>query len=142
MSRKKSREFAFRLVFEKFFHEPEIELFENCEEFVLDDSDKEFVNELFGGINLHYDEIMGVIKENIEGYELERIFKVDLAILVLAIYELKFSETPQKVILNEAIELSKKYSTDKSFSFVNGVLAKVLKWWVKVIFLYNKLILI
>ena len=69
-----------------------------------------------------------IIKDNIEGYELDRIYKVDLAILVLAIYELKFeNSTPDKVVLNEAIELSKKYSTDKSFSFINGVLAKILK---------------
>lgn len=128
MSRKKSREFAFRLVFEKFFHEPDIDIFENMEDFVLDDNDKEFVNSLIDGINNHYDDIMNIIKENIEGYELDRIYKVDLAILVLAIYELKFeNSTPDKVVLNEAIELSKKYSTDKSFSFINGVLAKILK---------------
>lgn len=128
MSRKKSREFAFRLVFEKFFHEPDIDISESDEDFVLDDEDKNFVNELFDGINNHYDEIINIIKDNIEGYELDRVFKVDLAILVLAIYELKFSDsTPQKVVLNEAIELSKKYSTDKSFSFVNGVLAKIVK---------------
>ena len=128
MSRKKSREFAFRLVFEKFFHEPDIDIFENMEDFVLDDYDKEFVNSLIDGINNHYENIMNIIKDNIEGYELDRIYKVDLAILVLAIYELKFeNSTPDKVVLNEAIELSKKYSTDKSFSFINGVLAKILK---------------
>lgn len=128
MSRKKSREFAFRLVFEKFFHEPDIDIFENMEDFVLDDGDKEFVNSLIDGINNHYENIMNIIKDNIEGYELDRIYKVDLAILVLAIYELKFeNSTPDKVVLNEAIELSKKYSTDKSFSFINGVLAKILK---------------
>lgn len=128
MSRKKSREFAFRLVFEKFFHEPDIDIFENMEDFVLDDNDKEFVNNLIDGINNHYENIMNIIKDNIEGYELDRIYKVDLAILVLAIYELKFeNSTPDKVVLNEAIELSKKYSTDKSFSFINGVLAKILK---------------
>lgn len=127
MSRKKSREFAFRLVFEKFFHEPEIEEFGD-EDFVLDEEDKKFVGELFDGINAHYLEIMDIIKANIEGYELDRVFKVDLAILVLAIFELRFSSvTPEKVVLNEAIELSKKYSTDMSSSFVNGVLAKVLK---------------
>lgn len=128
MSRKKSREFAFRLVFEKFFHEPDNDIFDNCEDFVLNDEDRNFVNELFDGINIHYDEIMSIIKENIEGYEIDRLYKVDLAILVLAIFELKFSNaTPHKVVLNEAIELSKKYSTEKSFSFINGVLAKVLK---------------
>lgn len=128
MSRKKSREFAFRLVFEKFFHEPNDDCLEEMEDIVLDDEDKSFVNKLIDGVNEHYDEILSIVKSNIEGYELERIFKVDLAILVLAIYEIEFlKETPEKVVINEAVELSKKYSTDKSYSFINGVLAKVLK---------------
>ena len=128
MSRKKSREFAFRLVFEKFFHTPNDDCLDEMEDIVLDDEDKSFVNKLLDGVNENYDEIISIVKANIEGYELERIFKVDLAILVLAIYEIKFlKETPEKVIINEAVELSKKYSTDKSYSFINGVLAKVLK---------------
>lgn len=128
MSRKKSREFAFRLVFEKFFHEPNDDCLDEMEDIILDDEDKAFVNRLIDGVNEKYDEIIEIIKDNIEGYELERIFKVDLAILVLAIFEIKFlKETPEKVVINEAVELSKKYSTDKSYSFINGVLAKVLK---------------
>ena len=128
MSRKKSREFAFRLVFEKFFHTPNDDCLDEMEDIVLDDEDKSFVKKLLEGVNENYDEIISIVKANIEGYELDRIFKVDLAILVLAIYEIKFlKETPEKVIINEAVELSKKYSTDKSYSFINGVLAKVLK---------------
>lgn len=127
MSRKKSREYAFRLVFEKFFHEPNDDCLSEMEDIVLDDTDKDFVNTLIGGINEHYNQIMDIIKLNTIGYELERIYKVDLAILVLAVYELKFTDTPDNVIINEAIELAKKYSTDKSYSFINGVLAKVLK---------------
>ena len=128
MSRKKSREFAFRLVFEKFFHEPNNDCLDEMEDIVLDDEDKSFVNKLIDGVNEYYDEIIAIVKSNIEGYELERIFKVDLAILVLAIYEIIFlKDTPEKVVINEAVELSKKYSTDKSYSFINGVLAKVLK---------------
>ena len=128
MSRKKSREFAFRLVFEKFFHTPNDDCLDEMEDIVLDNEDKSFVNKLLNGVNENYDDIISIIEAHIEGYELERIFKVDLAILVLAIYEIKFlKETPEKVIINEAVELSKKYSTDKSYSFINGVLAKVLK---------------
>jgi len=126
MSRKKGREYAFRVVFEKFFHEPEIE-FDDEELAVLDD-DKEFINSLIGGVNENYDAILEIIKDNTEGYELDRIYKIDLAILVLAIYELNYDKsTPKNVVINEAIELAKKYSTDKSYSFVNGVLAKVIK---------------
>ena len=95
---------------------------------VLSEDDKVFVNELIGGINSNYDNILDLIKTNTEGYELDRIYKVDLAILVLAIYELKFStSTPSGVVINEAVEIAKKYSTDKSYSFINGVLAKVIK---------------
>jgi N utilization substance protein B len=128
MSRKKSREYAFRLVFEKFFHELDIEFENSDEDFVLDDTDKEFVNSLIGGVNEHYDEISDLIRKNVVGYDFERIYKVDLAILMLAIYELKFVEgSHNNVVINEAVELSKKYSTEKSYSFINGVLAKVIK---------------
>ena len=127
MSRKKSREYAFRLVFEKFFHEPEVEFIFSDEDFVLDDSDKTFVNSLIGGINENYATINEIIKNNVVGYNLERVYKVDFAILVLAVYELKYTSEPSSIIINEAVELSKKYSTDKSYSFINGVLAKVIK---------------
>ena len=61
--------------------------------------------------------------------KIDRIYKIDLAILVLATFELKFSseKLSASAIINEAVELSKKYSTDKSYSFINGVLAKVVK---------------
>ena len=60
---------------------------------------------------------------------MNRIFKVDLAILKVAVFEMLFSneKTPSKVIINEAVELAKKYSTDKSYKFVNGVLASINK---------------
>ena len=129
MSRKKSREFAFRLVFEKFFHTPNDDCLDEMEDIVLEEEDRDFVNHLIGGINQNYDSIMETIKTNTVGYELERIYKIDLAILVLAVFELKYDDTPKNVVINEAIELSKKYSTDKSYSFINGVLAKIVNEW-------------
>ena len=88
----------------------------------------DFVNSLINGVNLHYDEIMNILKVNSVNYDIERVYKIDLAILVLAVYELKFSEEKNaNIIINEAVELSKKYSTEKSYSFINGVLAKVVK---------------
>lgn len=126
MSRKKSREYSFRVVFEKFFHEPEIEF--DDEELAVTEEDRQFVNTLIGGVNENYESILNVIKENTEGYDIDRIYKVDLAILVLAVYELLYDKsTPHNVVINEAVELSKKYSTEKSYSFINGVLAKVIK---------------
>lgn len=128
MSRKKSRECAFRLVFEKFFHEPELGVeFEDVGIEILEE-DRPFLNSLVGGVNTHYDEIMDIISKNTVGYNMDRIYKVDLAILVLAVYEMKFDgSSPEKVVINEAVELAKKYSTEKSPSFINGVLAKVIK---------------
>ncbi len=126
MSRKKSREFAFRMIFENFFHQfNEFEMID--EDLMIDESHMPFVNSLVGGVNEHKDEILSIIKVACVGYELERIYKVDLAILMLAVFELKFDQsTPPSVVINEAVELSKKYSTDKSYSFVNGILAKVV----------------
>ena len=58
---------------------------------------------------------------------MDRISKVDLSILKLAIYEIKYKEIPFKVVINEAVELAKKYGEDSSKNFVNGILASVVK---------------
>ena len=127
MSRIKSREYAFRLVFEKFFHEPDIELCIDETDLNVEELDKDFINQILTGVNDNYDSIIDTIKVNTEGYDIDRIFKVDLAILVLSVYEIKFvGNTPKEIVINEAVELAKKYSTDKSYSFINGVLAKVI----------------
>ncbi len=80
------------------------------------------------GIQENKDEIVGQIETNLKSdWKLERISKIDLAILKLAIYELKYTEIPFKVVINEAVELAKKYGEDSSKNFVNGVLASVVK---------------
>ena len=69
-----------------------------------------------------------MISENLkEKWTIERISKIDIAILKVAIYELMYSELPYKIVINEAVELAKKYGDDSSKSFVNGVLASVVK---------------
>ena len=60
-------------------------------------------------------------------WKFERISKIDLVILKLAIYEIKYKELPYKVVINEAVELAKKYGEDTSKNFVNGVLASIVK---------------
>jgi N utilization substance protein B len=74
----------------------------------------------------HYEEITDIISKATEGYVIKRIYKVDLAILVDAIYEIKYLNEPVPVIINEAVELAKKYSNEKSPSFINGVLSKIV----------------
>ncbi len=142
MSRKTSREAAFKIIFTTLFKsEPSdaIDLISkkaniNMEDFSLEnnlslDEDFSFCNTLVVRTLEHTDEINQIITENVVGYNTDRIFKVDKAILMLAICELKYmDEQPSiPVIINEAVELSKKYSSDKSFSFVNGVLSKIVK---------------
>ena len=76
----------------------------------------------------HFDELKDIVSKNIKGYTLDRLFKVDLAILIMVAYELKFyKENPVKIVANEAVELAKKFSTEKSYSFINGVIASIAK---------------
>ena len=76
----------------------------------------------------HYQEINDLISGHLKGYTIERLYKIDLAILVLAVIELNYiKENPKQVIINEAVELAKKFSTDKSPKFINGVLADIVK---------------
>ena len=74
------------------------------------------------------DQINTIISENAPKWPLEKINKVDLAILRLAVWELLYRpETPPRVAIDEAIELAKEYGTETSFSFVNGVLGSAVK---------------
>jgi N utilization substance protein B len=70
------------------------------------------------------DDIIGTLSK---GWSLERITKVDKSILRLALYELKYTDTPQKVIINEAVELAKNFSTEDSSKFINGILGNAIK---------------
>lgn len=86
--------------------------------------DKDLTNEIL----LKKDEIDMVIKKSAPKYSLDKIAKIDLAILRLAVYELKFvKQNPQKVVIDEAIELAREYGSEKSYSFINGALASVVR---------------
>ena len=87
-----------------------------------------YIEDAITGIEKHQEEILKDIEMNLkDDWKLSRISKMDLAILKLAIYEIKFSDVPYKVSINEAVELAKKYGEDKSKNFVNGVLASIVK---------------
>ena len=74
----------------------------------------------------HLPEIDALLNENAKGWKTGRMNKVDLTILRLAVYEMRYDgDIPEKVAINEAVELSKKFGGDDSPSFVNGVLAKL-----------------
>ena len=123
--RREARELAFKLIFENEFNNVDVELSFMSE--VEDDSmleeDKNFALTLFNLATENKEEIENLISQKIVGYEFNRLYKVDVALLKLAVAEIKFyKETPTPVVVNEVLELSKKYSTDNSAKFLNGVL--------------------
>ena len=131
MSRRLARESCFKLMFEYEFlkERNDISLLAYLENEDLTEYDKQFIESEYDELIQKNEELEHIISKYLKDYTLSRIFKVDLAILKIAIYEMLFSKqsTPSGVVINEAVELAKKYSTDKSYSFVNGVLASVNK---------------
>ena len=130
MSRRLARETCFKLMFEyEFLHQKnDLTLAEFLDDDNLEQEDKDFVISEYDGLIKHDAEVTDIISKYLKGYTINRIYKIDLSILKIAIYEILFSslKTPSNVVINEAVELAKKYSTDKSYSFVNGVLASVV----------------
>lgn len=132
MNRTAIREQAFKLIYSLEIQKQEnlqeaIELYEESNE-ITDEKAKEYIQEVILGIQKNKQEIVKQIEENLKAeWKIERISKVDLAILKLAIYELKYTEIPFKVAINEAVELAKKYGEDTSKNFVNGILASIVK---------------
>ena len=132
MNRTAIREQTFKLIYSLEIQKQEdleeaIELYEESNE-ITDKKAQEYMTDVIFGIQENKDEIVGQIETNLKSdWKLERISKIDLAILKLAIYELKYTEIPFKVVINEAVELAKKYGEDSSKNFVNGILASVVK---------------
>jgi N utilization substance protein B len=91
------------------------------------ESTRAFANRLFEGAARDTTAIDELIVRQAENWRLERLAVIDRAILRLAIYELRTTDTPPKVILNEAVELAKKFSSEEAGSFVNGILDAVHK---------------
>lgn len=88
---------------------------------------KEYIEDAVLGIENHKEEILGLIEKNLKSdWKIDRISKIDLSILKLAIYEIQYKNIPFKVVINEAVELAKKYGEDSSKNFVNGILASIV----------------
>lgn len=131
MSRRTAREHIFKMIFQTEFHsEEEVDdAFDNYKENIVDanDSDMKFIKNEVKGIIENKGAIDDTINRYAEGWEIKRIAKVDLAILRLAVYEILYADDiPNKVSANEAVELAKLFSSDKSPSFINGVIGKVI----------------
>ena len=132
MSRTELREHIFRMLFRIEFNDKE-EMKEQ-EEFYFEEleeatgKDQEYILDKYRAIVEKKEEIDTLLNEITEGWKTSRMNRVDLTILRLATYEVKWDEdVPTGVAINEAVELAKKYSSDDGPSFVNGVLAKVAK---------------
>ena len=87
--------------------------------------ENEFVNDMVNGIIKNQKEISDLANKYLVDWNIERLSKVDKAILSLGIYELKYTETPSVVAINEAVELSKKYSDEKVTKMINATLDKI-----------------
>ena len=131
MKRKRSREIAMELLFSmeisKNSYEETIECFVEDYEMDLKTIDLEYIKEVMKSVVDHKEEIDEIIKNSLINWTIDRVSKVNLTIVRLAIAEMLYiNDVPEVVAINEAIELTKKYSDDKS-SFVNGALDKAFK---------------
>ena len=134
MNRTLMRENAFRLLYSlEVQKNKEINIEEQIELYIESNNITnteaiEYMKDAILGIEKNKVEIKALIEENLKSnWKLERISKIDLSLLELAIYEIKYKELPYKVVINEAVELAKAYGDDSSSSFVNGVLANIVK---------------
>lgn len=131
MTKREEREHLFKLLFCKDFHDVEelkeqVELYQSQQEV---GAEEEFapVAAKLEAVVAKEGEIDMILAGAAEGWRLNRMGKAELTILRIATYEIRFDEeVPDKVAINEAVELAKKYGNDASSGFVNGVLAKVI----------------
>lgn len=134
MNRSETRKVAFELIYsleilkiEKEEYEEQINLFlENHE--IAEEKVKKYVEDVVYGIEKNKEDILEKINNELsEKWELNRLSKISLAILKIAVYEMLYKEVPYKVVINEAVELAKNYGDDNTPSFINGVLASIVK---------------
>ena len=131
MKRSAIRELAFKLLYSMEIQQDnsqeQIDLYiENSD--ITDEEIKAYILNVTNGIKDHYEEIISIISNNLkQDWKLDRISKINLAILKLSIYEIKYTDIPYKVAINEAVELAKKYGEETSSTFINGVLANIVK---------------
>lgn len=132
MTRSIIREHIFKILFRAEFYNKE-ELTQQTDYYVSElsnakDKEIEYIKDKTLAIIDKLSEIDEIINENSDGWPTNRLGKAELTIMRLAVYEIRFDEEiPDGVAINEAVELSKKYGSDNSSSFVNGVLAKIIK---------------
>lgn len=131
MNRSEARDMAFKFLYQvevqKENNEEAINLFFKNNEIKSEDA-KKYILDVANGVSKNLEDITELIKNHLkQDWKIERISKVTLAILKLATYEIVYAKIPFKVVINEAVELAKKYGEDTSSAFVNGILASIVK---------------
>lgn len=127
----RAREWALQFLYqseiEKHFFFSAMHFEQFCQHHAVGRSESIYLRKLVEGVFENLTELNDVLDEHSENWNLSRMPVIDRCILRLAALELKTGEPPQKVVINEAIELAKKYSTENSGSFVNGILDRIAK---------------
>ena len=134
MTRTEIRELTFELLYslesqkmEQQEYNEQIELF-LVEQNVSQEKAKTYMTETINGIAKNKEEILELISQNLkEKWDISRVSKINITLLKLATYEIVYTELPYKVVVNEAVEIAKKYGDDTSPAFINGVLANIIK---------------
>lgn len=113
--------------YKKKYGEEELKVFFESNE-IEDDEIKEYLKDILFGVSKNEEEITELIKKNLkENWTIDRVSKINISLLKIAIYEMKYNKLPYKVAINEVIELAKKYSDEQAGSFINGILASIVK---------------
>ena len=132
MKRSEIRELTFRLIYSLEIQkdadiQEQLDLYIDSSD-IKEEKDREYITNCILGIKSNEADIIKEIEENITSeWKIERVSKVSISLLKLAIYEIRYSKIPFKAEINEVVELSKNYGDEKSGKFINGVLAKVVK---------------
>lgn len=132
MKRRELREHIFRLLFRIEFNEAE-DMPEQVALYMEDlpmasEKDQEYIGKKYQAVMDHLEEIDQMLNEAAEGWKVSRMGKVELTIMRLAAYEIRFDEdVPESVAINEAVEMAKTFGGDDSPAFINGVLGKLAR---------------
>ena len=124
--RRDARIGAFKLIFETLFKESAEETFLEVTSPLKKKEDKEFCEKIFDEYQKHRGELQKQIEKSLTNFDISRVYKIDLALTYLALTEIEYCDTPKAVAINEAVEISKKFSTLKSSGFINGLLSAIL----------------
>lgn len=131
MNKSASRELVFKLLYSlEIQKESDLEQFELfCETNEIEDKNtKEYMKEIITQVKSHKQEIEELISKNLKsGWDIKRISKINITLLKLAICEMLYKDLPYKIVINEVVELAKRYGDDTSPMFINGVLASIIK---------------